>query len=212
EAAGCGACWPDSPSCADPTPCRPPRLSAGAPAAPAVAAAPPLLPQAAMTIDTRSRTSTIGSARSTRRMVRMQCPPRLAPAGGRRGVSLTLRFGPRFRGATRRAGEPSGQPTPGPNQPGSRLTSRCSMDRSAARRVLALALLLGVTAEILFDGPAFGINVSIGIVTLLAAGWLVRRRGTAPDPLDAWLPVAAVVCAVLVAVSGDRFLALMATV
>src|SRR6185503_12598053 len=88
EAAGWGACWPEPSSCADPTPCRPPRLSAGAPAAPAVAAAPPLLPQAAMTIDTRSRTSTIGSARSTRRMVRMQMssttragrwPPRRLP-------------------------------------------------------------------------------------------------------------------------------------
>ena len=72
-------------------------------------------------------------------------------------------------------------------------------------------LLLGVTAEILFDGPAFGMNVSIGIVTLLAAGWLVRRRDGS-DPLDAWLPVAAVVCAFLVAVSGDRFLALVDTV
>jgi len=86
------------------------------------------------------------------------------------------------------------------------------MDRSAARRVLALAILLGMTAEILFDGPAFGINVPIGVAALLAAGWLVRRQGTAPDPLDTWLPVAAIVCAAMVAVSGDRFLAILDTV
>ena len=86
------------------------------------------------------------------------------------------------------------------------------MDRSAARRALALAVLLGVTAEILFDGPAFGINVPISVAALLGAGWLVRRRGTAPDPFDAWLPIAAVACAALVAVSGDRFLALVDTV
>jgi hypothetical protein len=85
------------------------------------------------------------------------------------------------------------------------------MDRLAARRVLAAALLLGVMAEILFDGPAFGINVPVAVVALLAAGWLVRRQGTAPDPLDAWLPIAALACAAFVALTGDRFLALVDT-
>jgi Domain of unknown function (DUF4173) len=86
------------------------------------------------------------------------------------------------------------------------------MDRSAARRVLAAGLLLGVGAEILLHGPAFGVNVPLAVAALLATGWLVRRGGTAPDPLDAWLPVAAMACAVFVALSGDRFLALMDTV
>jgi hypothetical protein len=85
------------------------------------------------------------------------------------------------------------------------------MDRSAARRVLAAALALGVLADILFDGPAFGINVPLAVVALLGAGWLVRRRGTAPDPLDAWLPVAALACAGFVALTGDPFLTLVDT-
>ena len=86
------------------------------------------------------------------------------------------------------------------------------MDRSAARLVLAAALVLGVGAEVLFDGPAFGINVLVAVGALLAAGWLVRRRGTAPDPMDAWLPVAALVAAATVALTGDRFLALLDTI
>lgn len=85
------------------------------------------------------------------------------------------------------------------------------MDRSAARRVLAAALVLGVGAEILFNGPAFGINVLVAVAALLAAGWLVRRRGTAPDPLDLWLPVAALAAAAAVALTGDRFLVLLDT-
>ena len=85
------------------------------------------------------------------------------------------------------------------------------MDRSTARRVLAAGLALGVLAEILFDGPALGLNVPIAVAALLAAGWLVRRAGTAPDPLDAWLPTAALACAVAVALTGDRFLALLDT-
>ena len=85
------------------------------------------------------------------------------------------------------------------------------MDRSAARGVLATALVLGVGAEILFNGPAFGINVLVAVAALLGAGWLVRRRGTAPDPLDAWLPVAALAAAAAVALTGDHFLALLDT-
>ena len=86
------------------------------------------------------------------------------------------------------------------------------MDRTAARRVLAAALALGVLAEVLFNGPALGINVPLAVVALLAAGSLVRRSGTAPDALDAWLPVAAVACAACVALTGDRFLALVDTI
>jgi hypothetical protein len=85
------------------------------------------------------------------------------------------------------------------------------MDRTAARRVCAIALALGLGAEILFDGPAFGINVLVAVAALLASGWLVRRRGTVPDPLDAWLPVAALAAAGAVALTGDHFLALLDT-
>jgi hypothetical protein len=83
------------------------------------------------------------------------------------------------------------------------------MDRPLARRLLGAALVIGVLAELLLDGPALGINVLLITVVMLVAAWLVRRRGTAPDPLDAWLPVAAMTCAAAVALTGDRFLALV---
>jgi hypothetical protein len=44
-------------------------------------------------------------------------------------------------------------------------------------------------------------------VTVLAAAWLVSRPGRAPDPLDAWLPIAAIVLATFVALRADPFLA-----
>ncbi len=83
------------------------------------------------------------------------------------------------------------------------------LDRSLARRLLALALGLGLIVELAFDGPAFGINVPIVVATMLVAGWVVRRQGRALDPLDAWLPVTAVVVALLVAIRGDEFLAVL---
>ena len=83
------------------------------------------------------------------------------------------------------------------------------MDRSVARRVVVVGLVLGLFAESLFNGPALGINVPVGVAALLVGAWLVRRRGTAPDPVDAWLPIAAAACAVFVALSGDRFLAVV---
>jgi hypothetical protein len=85
-------------------------------------------------------------------------------------------------------------------------------DRVLARRLLATGLALGLLAELLFDGRAFGINVAIGTAGLLAAAWLLRRPGRAPDPLDAWLPVSAVVLALFVAVRGDPFLAVLDSV
>ena len=81
--------------------------------------------------------------------------------------------------------------------------------RTTARRLLAIALILGVLGEILLDGSAPGINVPIMTVAMLVAAWLVRRPGRAPDPLDAWLPVAAFVLSVLVALRADPFLALL---
>ena len=49
------------------------------------------------------------------------------------------------------------------------------------------------------------------VAAALGAGWLLRRRGRAPDPLDVWLPVSALVLAAFVAVRGDPFLALLDT-
>ncbi len=86
------------------------------------------------------------------------------------------------------------------------------MDRPTARRLLLVALLIGILADILFDGPAYGINVVLLVGACLAGGWFVRRPGKAPDHLDAWLPVSALVLAALAAVRADPFLALLDTV
>jgi hypothetical protein len=79
--------------------------------------------------------------------------------------------------------------------------------RTTARRLLAVALAIGVLGEIVLDGSAAGINVPIMTAAMLAAAWLVRRRGRAPDPVDAWLPAAAIVLSSFVALRADPFLA-----
>jgi Domain of unknown function (DUF4153) len=81
--------------------------------------------------------------------------------------------------------------------------------RTAARRSLAVALVIGVLAEIVLDGSEAGINVPIMTGAMLAAGWLVRRRGRAPDPLDAWFPAAAMALSIFVALRADPFLAVL---
>jgi hypothetical protein len=78
-----------------------------------------------------------------------------------------------------------------------------------ARRVLSVGLPLGVLAELALNGPGLGVGVPILIVSTLAAGWWVRRPGRALDPLDGWLPVAAVGFAALAAVRGDPLLAFL---
>ena len=85
------------------------------------------------------------------------------------------------------------------------------MDRSVARRLLAAGLLIGVLAEVVLDGPAYGLNILMVVTALLGAGWLLRRHERAPDPLDAWLPITAVALAAFVAVRGDPFMALVDT-
>lgn len=79
--------------------------------------------------------------------------------------------------------------------------------RIGARRLLLIAIGIGVLGEILLDGSAAGINVLLMTGAVLSAAWLVRRPGRAPDPLDAWLPVAAIVLAAFVAIRADPFLA-----
>jgi Domain of unknown function (DUF4173) len=84
-------------------------------------------------------------------------------------------------------------------------------DQKRARRILAAGLSLGLLTEVLWFGAAYGINVPIVVIAVLAIGWLVRRPRRALDPLDAWLPVAAIVLAGLVALRGDPFLAVLDT-
>ena len=64
-------------------------------------------------------------------------------------------------------------------------------------------------AEVAVYGSAIGINAPILTATTLAAAWILRRRGRAPDPLDAWLPVSALVLAGFVALRADPFVAFL---
>ena len=68
---------------------------------------------------------------------------------------------------------------------------------------------MGLVAEVVLDGSAIGINVSIATVAVLAAAWIVRRRGRALDPVDAWLPATAIVLSLLVAIRADPFVAFL---
>jgi Domain of unknown function (DUF4153) len=83
------------------------------------------------------------------------------------------------------------------------------LDGAIARRLLAGGLAIGLLADVALDGPALGLNVPLLAATILALGWSFRRRGRAPDALDAWLPLVAMVLAAFVAVRGDPFLALL---
>jgi hypothetical protein len=82
-------------------------------------------------------------------------------------------------------------------------------DRPRARRLLALALAVGLVAEVVLDGYAIGINVSIATLAVRAAAWIVRRPGRALDPVDAWLPATAIVLSLLVAIRADPFVAFL---
>ena len=81
--------------------------------------------------------------------------------------------------------------------------------RAAARTLLVLALAAGIVGDLLLDGPAPGVNVLLMTVGVLVLGWLVRRRGRAPDPLDAWLPITAVVLAAGIGFRADPFVGLL---
>jgi Domain of unknown function (DUF4173) len=86
-----------------------------------------------------------------------------------------------------------------------------TLDQARSRRIVLAALGLGILGDAVLDGPTFGINVPLVLVAILAAAWLVRRPGRVLDPVDAWLPLATVVLAGMVAIRGDAFLAVLDT-
>jgi hypothetical protein len=83
------------------------------------------------------------------------------------------------------------------------------VDSIVSRRVVALALLLGVVGEVLAYDVALGINVPIAIVLTILAMWLVRPRRSRLDVLDGWIVPAAIGFAAAVALRADDALVVL---
>ena len=82
------------------------------------------------------------------------------------------------------------------------------MARVTVRRVLLLAVLVGVLFDLVVPGHAPGLNALIVTAALLLAAALVADPAALRrfDPVDAWLPVAALVLASMAAVRADPWL------
>lgn len=80
------------------------------------------------------------------------------------------------------------------------------LDPTLARRIAAIALVAGLLGQWLAVGQAAGINLLLWTAAILLAALLVRPRDAAFDRLDAWLPLAALIFAALVAVRADETL------
>ena len=74
------------------------------------------------------------------------------------------------------------------------------------RRIVLLALALGIVVELGVDRHVLGINVPIVVAGSLLAAWLVRPKGRRIDSLDLWLAPAALLFAAFVAVRADSAL------
>ena len=80
------------------------------------------------------------------------------------------------------------------------------MDRTTATRALIGAAVIGVAAQAWLFRTALGINLLLLTAAVLAAGWIIARlagRADRLDPLDAWLPVAALVVAGMIGLRSD---------
>jgi len=84
------------------------------------------------------------------------------------------------------------------------------LDSIPARRLLALALFVGLVAETLLFGAAPGLNVPISVAVAILAMWLVRPAGARLDPFDRWIGPAAVGFALAVAMRADEALITLA--
>ena len=83
-----------------------------------------------------------------------------------------------------------------------------SIQPSTARRILLAALAVGVLVDILVPGAAVGVNAVLVVAAALVAAAVVagpaglRRM----DPVDAWLPVAALAFAAMPGIRTDDWL------
>jgi hypothetical protein len=82
------------------------------------------------------------------------------------------------------------------------------MPRDAARRILLLAVAVGVVVDVTVADHAGGLNALVVMAGLLGAAATVAGRPglRRVDPADAWLPVAALAFAALVALRADPWL------
>ncbi len=78
-----------------------------------------------------------------------------------------------------------------------------------AVRTLAVALGVGLAAELLLDGHALGINVFLATSALLAAVVVAAGGVRRLDPLDAWIPAGALILAAFPAIRDDAPLVLL---
>ena len=85
------------------------------------------------------------------------------------------------------------------------------MTRPVARRILALALVLGLVGQAVLIDNLFGVNLLLLSVGLLAATVLVRPDDARLDPADIWLPISALAVVAGVAIRADPLLNLIDT-
>jgi hypothetical protein len=83
------------------------------------------------------------------------------------------------------------------------------MTRPVALRILGLAAVIGLVAQALLLGNLLGVNAPILAAALLGAAYLLRPTDRRIDPLDRWLPPAALAISVSIAVRADPTLLLI---
>jgi hypothetical protein len=82
------------------------------------------------------------------------------------------------------------------------------MERRTARRIVVVSFVLGLLAvRLCYDLP-IGLNAPVMTILVLVGAVLTRPAGAHFDPLDAWLPAAAVALTVGSALRADPVLAL----
>lgn len=77
------------------------------------------------------------------------------------------------------------------------------MAPTAAARLLAISLALGVLAQYLFVRQLVGLNVLAALAAMLASAWWSRPRDVAIAWRDAWIPLAALAFGALCAIRVD---------
>jgi hypothetical protein len=83
------------------------------------------------------------------------------------------------------------------------------MDRIVARRALLAAAIVGIGAQAVLVHAPLGLNIPILVAATLIAGIILAGGVRRIDPLDAWLPIAAVVIAAPIALRSDPTLAFL---